>query len=217
MKWSTIAWKNTYPVFDKITAHPFIHELMQGTLPKEKFEFYIQQDAIYLAEFGKVMCGLAGKFQNTDYTHAFLGFASDTVEVEKTLHESFRKQFNVSKQSEPTPTCLLYISYMHSCLHTKPLSEALAAILPCFWIYMKVGDYIVAHQTKGQNPYQNWIDTYAGDDFAKAVNIAIAICDALADESTLEQRMEMTNAFVLATKMEWMFWNSAYKLEKWSI
>jgi len=82
---------------------------------------------------------------------------------------------------------------------------------------MKVGDYIVVNQTKGINPYQSWIDTYSGDYFAKAVNTAIAICDDIAAENTSAQQTKMINTFVMATKMEWMFWDSAYQLDKWKI
>lgn len=217
MKWSLLAWEHTIPVFDKITAHPFIQELMQGTLPEEKFEYYIQQDALYLAEFGKVLFGIAGKFENSDYSRAFHEFANATVEVEKALHAGFRQQFNVSKPEGPSPSCLLYTSYLQSCLYTKDLCETLASVLPCFLIYLKVGNYIISNQTKDRNPYQNWINTYAGEEFETSVNTAIAICDAVASESTLEQQEKMTDAFLLAAKMEWMFWDSAYQLDKWKV
>jgi len=217
MKWSSSAWESARPIYEKTLAHPFIQELMLGTLSRERFEFYIQQDALYLAEFGKMMAGLASKLENPQHIQSFLRFAMDTVEVEKALHATFREQFNLSGHLEPTPACLLYTSYMHSCLHTKSLPEALAAALPCFWVYMKVGDYILEHQTKNYNPYQQWIDTYAGDEFASAVNTAIAICDEVAEKCTSEQQEKMTQAFVLVTKMEWMFWDSAYALQKWEI
>ena len=92
-----------------------------------------------------------------------------------------------------------------------------AAVLPCFWIYKEVGDYILAHQTKENNPYQTWIDMYAGDEFAKSVERAIRICDELAEKCTEEQQNAMTEAFITCSKMEWMFWDSAYQLEQWKI
>jgi thiaminase/transcriptional activator TenA len=41
----------------------------------------------------------------------------------------------------------------------------MASVLPCFWIYKKVGDHIYQQQNKQNNPYQTWIDTYAGEEF----------------------------------------------------
>ena len=47
------------------------------------------------------------------------------------------------------------------------------------------------------------------------VEKAIAICDQIAEKSNL--KVEMTEAFTYASKMEWMFWDSAYRLEKWPV
>ena len=93
----------------------------------------------------------------------------------------------------------------------------MAAILPCFWVYMEVGEYILANQTKGENQYQEWIDTYGGDEFGNAVKLAIDICDDMAAKGGESLREAMTNAYVMCTKMEWMFWDSAYKLEQWPV
>jgi len=97
------------------------------------------------------------------------------------------------------------------------LEIAMAAVLPCFWVYQKVGDHILAVQSKNGNPYQAWIDTYGGDEFTTAVQQAIAICDEVAASCTAARRRAMTEAFVLSTKMEWMFWDSAWKLETWPV
>ena len=37
------------------------------------------------------------------------------------------------------PNCLLYTSYMKRIVATKCHAEGLAALLPCFWVYMHVG------------------------------------------------------------------------------
>jgi len=46
---------------------------------------------------------------------------------------------------------------------------------------------------------------------------AIEILDELAEAASPAVRAQMTEAFVNATRMEWMFWDSAYKMEKWPI
>ena len=47
-KWSEEAWNAALPVYDKILTLPFIEQLADGTLPEEKFLFYIRQDSIYV-------------------------------------------------------------------------------------------------------------------------------------------------------------------------
>ncbi|MCA1745022.1 MAG: TenA family protein [Bacteroidales bacterium] len=215
MKWSKEAWDACAPVYDQILKQPFITELMTGVLPQQKFLFYLHQDAFYLAEYGKILAGIAGKLDRKDWREDFLKFSSDTVSVEQALHQFYLK--GDDQETEPTPTCTLYTGHLYRQLACASIEEALAAVLPCFWVYQKVGDYIIEHQTKGNNPYQAWIDTYGGEDFTREVNKAITICDAAAASSTPERRQQMTHAFMLSFKMEWMFWNSAWNREQWPV
>ena len=217
MQWSEQAWKEADPVYRRILELDFVRELVTGTLNREKFLFYIQQDALYLAGFGKALAGIAAKLDNTEYSQAFLAFAGECMAVERALHESYLGKKNLPEQLEPSPTCLLYTSYILKQLYDAPLEVAMAAVLPCFWVYKEVGDHILATQSKNGNPYQAWIDTYGGDEFASAVRKAIAICDEVAASCTEARRRAMTEAFVLCTKMEWMFWDSAWKLEAWPV
>lgn len=215
MKWSEAAWNAAKPIYDSILQQPFINGLMDGSLDKEKFMFYIQQDALYLAEYGKVLTGIASKLRNPEHISAFIHFAGDTMVVEKALHATFLK--GVPKEDNMSPACLFYTSFLLKQLANAPVEVIAAAVLPCFWIYKEVGDYILAHQTKGDNAYQDWIDTYGGEDFEKSVNHAISICDELADKCTNEQREAMTDAYIMCSKMEWLFWDSAYRLEEWPV
>jgi len=216
MKWSEKAWEAITPVYNEIISSPFIQELMKGVLDKEKFAFYIQQDALYLLDYGKALTGLATRLTKTEHIEAFIGFAGDCLFVEKVMHEQFRAELDVQKTLKATPTCLLYTSYLYSQFNA-PVEVMAAAVLPCFWIYMETGKYILANQNKDNNPFQAWIDTYVGEEFEKSVAKAIRICDELAEKCTEEQQKAMTKAFVTCSKMEWMFWDSAYRLEEWGI
>lgn len=216
MKWSEEAWKAIGPIYKGIQKMPFISELINGSLEEEKFLFYLKQDAVYLSDYGKVLTGIAAKLNEFKHVEAFINFAGDSVAMEKELHESFFKDI-WSNQTKASPACLLYTSYLMKQLHFAPVEVSVAAVLPCFWIYKEVGDYILANQVEGDNPYQSWIDTYGGEEFAAAVRQAISIADELAEQCTPKQRETMTEAFVMCSRFEWMFWNSAYNKEQWKI
>ena len=217
MQWSEQAWKEAVPVYGRILDLDFVRELIDGTLSLEKFLFYIRQDALYLVGFGKALAGIAAKLDNVEHSQAFLAFAGECMAVERALHASYLGNEQAPARIDPSPTCLLYTSYILKQVYDAPLEVAMAAVLPCFWVYQKVGDHILATQCKKGNPYQAWIDTYGGDDFAVAVQRAIAICDEVAASCTEARRQAMTEAFVVCTKMEWMFWDSAWKLETWPV
>lgn len=217
MTWSEQSWLQISTIFEKIKAHPFITELMAGILPQEKFAFYLHQDANYLREFGRVLAAIGAKLEEPTHTKAFLGFATDTVAVEQALHATFLQQYGQEAKLAISPTCMLYTGFLHQQLNSRPLPVAVASVLPCFWIYKAVGDYILENQTAESNPYQAWIDTYGGEAFGEAVKRALAIGDALAAAASSQQNNKMTEAFVKASQLEWMFWDSAYRLEKWPV
>ncbi len=214
-KWSDEAWAAISPLFRRITGHPFLTGLTEGTLPRENFHFYLTQDALYLNDFSKALAGVAVKSQDQSVTEAFLNFAAGAFAVELELHRSYLGR--IDPAAEPTPSCLLYTSFLHRQLALAPLPVAVAAVLPCFRIYQAVGEHILAQPRRPHNPYQSWIDTYGGEEFAKSAASAIAIADSFADETAPALRPAMTRAFVLCSKMEWMFWDSAWRMETWPV
>lgn len=213
MKWSENAWREAEHIYNKILKLPFVVELSAGSLSRERFDFYLQQDAVYLENYSRVLAHIASRISSKRHSEAFLRFALDGVAVEKALHQSFIG--NDAGNVHPTPTCLLYMNFALSKM-LGPVEVEAAALLPCFWIYQRVGEEIYG-KSGLKNPYMQWIDTYADKSFADATQRAIEICNELADAATPAIRKSMTEAFLYASRMEWMFWDSAYNLEQWKI
>ena len=140
--------------------------------------------------------------------------------VERSLHANYFSRFGVSPEDfltiEPTPACEHYVSYLLRVAALQPFEVTLAALLPCFWIYREVGKHIVGHAAV-PNPYQAWIDTYAGADFEQAVDAVIAVTDAVGRDASQTTVVAMHRAFARACQLEWMFWDSAYQLKAWPV
>lgn len=218
MNWTNKAWDRVAPLYDKILSMPFNQELAEGTLPIEKFTFYIAQDAHYLMEFGRALAIIGGKMVKPEYMLAFSNFASGAVVVERALHSHYFNVFGVKESVHPSPACMLYTQFLLSKASLANVEESVAAVLPCFWVYKKVGDHIYSLQQPGSNnPYREWINTYSGEEFGESVRQALEICDALASTASVAQQNVMLDAFEMATRLEWMFWDSAYRLEGWRV
>jgi thiaminase/transcriptional activator TenA len=215
MKWSEKAWEQALPIYNDITGMPFIKELAGGTLDLEPFKYYLQQDAHYLEYFARALAIVAAKVQDVNTMLDFVRFAEGAIVVERALHDSYFKDYNVDGRVPMSPTCHHYVHYLQSTVYMADSAVGMAAVLPCFWIYKQVGDYILANQTKNENKYQEWINTYAGDEFGALVEKAIALCDIAAANCTETQQQQMTEAFITASRLEYAFWDSAYQLEKW--
>lgn len=219
MKWTQQAWKSIEPLYRQILDMPFIGELSKGTLPKEKFQFYMLQDALYLADYGRVLAALGSKATDNQMALDFFEFGENALIVESALHKSYFKEFGLSPtpENQLEPVAHHYVHYLKSCVAFEPIEVAAAAVLPCFWIYKEVGDFIIARKQEGENPYQSWIDTYAGEAFAAGVIKAKAYCDQLAERSTSGMQQRMLQAFQTSSRLEFMFWDAAYRIYRWPV
>ena len=43
-------------IWHRIQTHPFLDELRAGTLPMDRFIYFILQDYLYLLDFAQVLC-----------------------------------------------------------------------------------------------------------------------------------------------------------------
>ena len=58
MSFSREAWERIAPLYGAILELPFNRELAAGTLSRERFTFYMLQDAHYLTWFGRALMDL---------------------------------------------------------------------------------------------------------------------------------------------------------------
>jgi thiaminase/transcriptional activator TenA len=214
MKFTDKLWKDNAPVYEAIVNHPFNRELTEGTLSIERFVFYLQQDSLYLVDFCRTLSILAGLSPDPDTMADFIRLTDKVIAGERGMQDEFFKIYGIgTPRTEQSPVCLAYTNYLIATATTRTYAEAVAVVLPCFWIYREVGNHIFRNAVRG-NPYRKWIDTYANEEFDTSVEKAIDLTDAAADSCAhLQPRME--NAFEKASRLEWMFWDSAYRRETW--
>ncbi|WFB62318.1 thiaminase II [Sphingobacterium sp. WM] len=217
MKWTDKAWAAIQPLYKEILEMPFIEELKNGNLPLEKFQFYMLQDAKYLEHYGRALAALGSKAMDNEMALDFFEFGKNALIVERALHEAYFKEFNLEPNQEITiePVCHHYIHYLKSTVAFDPIEVATAAILPCFWIYKEVGDHIYQNKNTSNNPYKNWIETYSGEEFAIGVKKALDYTNYMAENTNYKGRELMLEAFIAASRLEFRFWDAAYRNTKW--
>lgn len=210
-------WRDVAELVAAIHEHPFNIALADGTLDSEVFTFYLVQDARYLGAFARGLAVAAARATTADDAAFLAGSAHTALVEESRLHAGYLERFGRDEAGVATsPTCLAYSGFLRATAHEEPYPVAVAALLPCFWVYQDVGKamYERTHD-QPRHPYRAWIDTYADPEFAASVESARAITDWLARATDGETREAMRAAFVRATEYEWMFWDSAWRMEGW--
>lgn len=216
-------WDKAAPLIAVTEKHPFLVAMVDGTLEIANFKYYVVQDALYLADFADCLRRLG---DNPGISQAdsdrLKAFAKGAEEAEMALHNSFFKEWDISPENaEQMPNALLYTSYMKRVVATKPHEEGLAVLLPCFWVYMHVGQCMLKLReelgttVKRTAQFDAWIDMYGGEEFEKEVKDYIAMVDVAcekADETTL---VKMEQHFIMSCKLEHMFWDQASSMMEW--
>lgn len=213
------AWERNLLLFQATLDLPFNRELAAGTLPRDVFRHYMIQDAHYLVAFGRALAAAAAKADDADGVVQFAAAAQEAVVAERELHHSFMREYAITPEefaSTPlSPTCHHYCHFLQSVAWSRSYPVALAALLPCFWIYAEVG-VDLQKRTDAGNPYQSWIDTYGGEDFHAHVRAVRNTIDAVAAQADTRTLAEMHAAYTDAARLEWMFWDSAYRMQTWA-
>ncbi len=212
------AWKKNEPLFESMVAHPFNQELAAGTLSRERFCYYMIQDAHYVDMFSKSLAVVSAKAPHA-LGQTILSYAAhDTFVAERELHdEQFGHLGFDGAQVAATPlspTCLAYGHFLVATAHTCCYATALWALLPSFQVNWEVGKRVHENSTT-HNPYRKWIDTFVDDEYANVVTKVIDLSDETYNDASQTERAAMHTAYMYATRLEWMFWDSAYRMEEW--
>ncbi len=213
-------WASIGELYETIVEHPFIAGLTDGSLEREAFRFYVVQDAHYLREFARALAVAAARAPVEEDILMFTRHAAGALEVERALHGSFFREFGLSEREVAAtplaPTTLAYTSYLLSVAYGGSFPEAVATLLPCYWIYWQVGRRLL--DTGSPNPlYQRWIDTYGGEEFGAIVSEVLALTDRIGADLGAGDRERMRRHFLTTARYEWMFWEMGYRQERWPI
>lgn len=141
-QFSEAAWQRTARLRAAIDALPFNTELAAGRLSRERFQGYIIQDALYLAQYSRILAIAGARGPDVETLRTFGSCALEAVAVEQALHERYLTEFGVDPTqiaaAEPSPDCLGYTSFLLATAYHEPWEVLVAALLPCFWIYWDV-------------------------------------------------------------------------------
>ncbi len=213
-------WRSIEGVYAEILAHPFLRGLTDGTLPEERFRFYVLQDAVYLREYARALSLAGVRSPDESALVMFNEHSAGAITVERSLHESFLKGLGITHdeayRTAPAPTTLAYTSYLLKTATLGDYPEVLGAVLPCYWIYWKVGKALLKRSSP--NPmYREWIDTYGGEEFGALVEAVLDLTDKVCEDLNPSQKARVAGAFVTTSRYEWMFWDAAWRLEGWPV
>ena len=149
--------------------HPFVSGIGNGSLARERFAYYVGQDAFFLESFMRAYSIAAAKAPDWHGAQQFHELAGGVLD-ELQLHGSFAREWDVDIAAvTPGQATRQYTDFLLATAWSQPVGVTTAAMLPCMKLYSYLGTELAARQ-HGLHAYSDWISTYSSDEFIELVH-----------------------------------------------
>ena len=215
-----LLWADIEHLYAAILRHPFLTGLTDGSLPRDAFRHYVVQDAHYLRGYARALALCGAKAALPRDTVMFAAHAGGAVAAEQGLHAGLLAELGLTAEAAAAapvaPTTRAYVSYLFATAYGGSFAEAVAAVLPCYWIYARVGEELL---TRGSpDPlYARWIATYGGEEFQAVVEAVLELTDRLGASASPAEWALMREHVAVTSRYEWMFWDAGWRREAWPV
>jgi thiaminase/transcriptional activator TenA len=210
-----------HAIWEANYAHPFVQGIGDGTLPLERYRYYLAQDYVYLIDFSRFFAVAAAKAPALAPMERLAKLLDETLHFEMDLHRSLCAEFGIPRealeQTRPSPTCLAYTSYLLRVAYEGEAASLLAALLPCSWGYGEIGLRLKAKGLPAVPHYAKWIATYASEEYQQIVDWLRGLFEEAVGDLGGLQRARLHGIFDTSSRWEYLFWEMAWRMEDWPV
>ena len=222
MGYSDELWARHEPIWRAVHDHPFVRGIGDGSLPVERFRYYIEQDYVFLLEYSRVLALAVAKGVELPSMARFAELLHATLNVEMALHRGYAGRFGIAEDAlarvVAAPTTYAYTRHLLATAYAGSLAEIGAALLPCQWGYAEIGRVLAERGEPADQPlYAEWIRMYAGEEYRELAAGLRAHFDALAADESDAGRARLAEIFHLSARYEWAFWEMSWQMEQWPV
>lgn len=192
--------------------HEFIRELGAGTLAKDAFRHYLEQDYLFLVHFARAYGLAVYKSRNIMDLRRALASLKAIIDVEMGLHIQYCASWGISESDLMTlpeaRATMAYTRYVLDAGNRGDLLDLHVALAPCLIGYAEIATWLntqpfVVHEG---NPYASWIAMYASEEFQAAAAGEKAWLDERLATVTPARFADLATTFKDATRLEIDFW-----------
>ncbi len=194
--------------------HPFVRRLGEGSLSPESFKHYLKQDYLFLIQFARAYGLAVFKSETIADMRQAKDALGEILDTEIGLHVAYCGEWGIPEaelaQLATAEATTAYTGYVHECGMGGNLLDLHVALSPCIVGYAEVAQWLAGQPFTvcESNPYRQWIDMYASDDYQAVARAEIVQIDRLYAAEAGEPRFdELAEVFANATRLEIAFWD----------
>jgi len=206
-------------IWESIIEHPFVVELYTGSLPLDKFKFYVLQDYNYLTSAIKNFSIISSRAGSVDNMKEVLEIAYLEAVSELKAYEKFIKKLGYTIENainvEPIQINVSYVSFLLSTSALKSYEESITSVLPCFWSYSEIAEHHKNKLKTNKNKlYTQWVSVYSLKPYLELVEKIRNLVDNAVKKFPYEK---LKKIFIIACRYEYMYWDATYNMTSWPV
>jgi len=209
--------EKTDPLWKAIFDHPFVKGIGDGTLSRDRFEFYLKQDYAYLIDFSRVFALACAKSPTLPDMGTFASLLHVTLNTEMELHRKTCAAFGIAEgelaKTRKSPATCAYTDLLVRTAYEGELSDILSVLLPCACGYVEIGKRLKSERLPEDRFYRDWIDTYSSAEFQEFADWLIGRMNELAAGATAERKEQWHRLYESSARHEYLFFDMSWKKE----
>ncbi len=207
------------PLWRAILVHPFVTGIGDGTLSRDRFEFYLKQDYAYLIEFSRVFALAAAKAWTLPDMGTFATLLTATLTTEMDLHRKTCAAFGIpAEELERTRKGMITAAYTDLLVRTcyeGSLSDILAVLVPCECGYVEIAGTLAAQGLPDDPFCREWIRTYSSPEFRQFAGWLIEKMNEHAEGASAQRKEYWYGLYESSARFEYLFFDMSWKKEEW--
>ena len=218
MKLTDRLYASAEKIWEGYHTHPFVTGIGDGTLPIEKFRYFMLQDYLYLYEYSKLFALGVVKAKSHDLMRTFSAMTDSTLNGEMKTHQSYMARLGITedevKAAAPSLVNTSYTNYMLAVGFGGDVLDILVAVLSCAWSYALIGQRLAAIPGAADHPfYGEWVRSYVSDDYQAIVQENLDLVNEYGRDITEERYNQLEDIFIRCSRYEGQFWEMSWKME----
>ena len=174
-------WQQNADITQRCLDHAFVRGLADGTLERDVFRQYVAQDAFFLRAFLRAYALAAARCDDFQRARDFHELMTGVLDELK-LHEKYAAQLGIDLDHvKPYVATSAYTDFLLRVAWHGSLAEIMAAMVPCMRLYAHIGHELTT-SLRQENPYEDWIKTYSGDEFKQLCARLESLLDEVASD-----------------------------------
>ena len=196
MKLSQKLFERGEKVWPRYLCHPFVTQMAEGTLPIEKFRYYMLQDYLYLKDYVKIFAAIIQKADDFEQIRFLSEQLSNTVGETLRTHIPFMKRLGITEEeirdARPHIDNSAYRSYAY-------IAEKTAERFP---------------NALSDERYGSWFAGYVSSEYRQTNAALIDRIDALGAFVSEAESERLCEIFEKCSLFDLRFWDMVYAMGK---